>query len=71
MNRHDDDMLLKALVILIVCIVSMMMICVECALLPRYGWLWLILLLILALAAVFSGVMAVKAWRDKYGRRRK
>ena len=47
MSVRNDDNIIKSLVILAVCIVAMLMVCTECALLPQYGWLWLILLLIL------------------------
>ena len=39
MNRNHDP-IVKATVIIVACIVATIMICVECALLPRYGWLW-------------------------------
>lgn len=50
MSVRNDDNIIKSLVILAVCIVAMLMVCTECALLPQYGWLWLILLLILAIS---------------------
>ena len=68
MSVRNDDNIIKSLVILAVCIVAMLMVCTECALLPQYGWLWLILLLILAIAAVFSVVMGIKTWLDEHGR---
>ena len=43
MSVRNDDNIIKSLVILAVCIVAMLMVCTECALLPQYGWLWLIL----------------------------
>ena len=69
MNVRNDEKIIKPLLILAVCIVAMLMVCTECALLPQYGWLWLILLLILAIAAVFSVVMGVKTWLDEHGRK--
>lgn len=69
MSVRNDDNIIKSLVILAVCIVAMLMVCTECALLPQYGWLWLILLLILAIAAVFSVVMGIKTWLDEHGRK--
>ena len=67
MSVRNDDNIIKSLVILAVCIVAMLMVCTECA--PQYGWLWLILLLILAIAAVFSVVMGIKTWLDEHGRK--
>ena len=46
------------------------MICVECALLPRYGWLWLVLLGLIATAIIFCVVTIVLAWRHGKGGRR-
>lgn len=69
MSVRNDDNIIKSLVILAVCIVAMLMVCTECALLPQYGWLWLILLLILAIAAVFSVVMGIKTCLDEHGRK--
>lgn len=69
MSVRNDDNIIKSLVILAVCIVAMLMVCTECALLSQYGWLWLILLLILAIAAVFSVVMGIKTWLDEHGRK--
>lgn len=69
MSVRNDDNIIKSLVILAVCIVAMLMVCTECALQPQYGWLWLILLLILAIAAVFSVVMGIKTWLDEHGRK--
>ena len=69
MSVRNDDNIIKSLVILAVCIVAMLMVCTECALRPQYGWLWLILLLILAIAAVFSVVMGIKTWLDEHGRK--
>ena len=43
MSVRNDDNIIKSLVILAVCIVAMLMVCTECALLPQYGWLWLIM----------------------------
>ena len=65
MSVRNDDNIIKSLVILAVCIVAMLMVCTECALLPQYGWLWLIL----AIAAVFSVVMGIKTWLDEHGRK--
>lgn len=65
MSVRNDDNIIKPLVILAVCIVAMLMVCTECALLPQYGWLWLIL----AIAAVFSVVMGIKTWLDEHGRK--
>lgn len=67
--RDDNQGIIRAVVILIACILAMLMVCTECALLPQYGWLWLILLIILAIAAVFSVVMGVKTWLDEHGRK--
>ena len=50
MNRNHDP-IVKATVIIVACIVATIMICVECALLPRYGWLWLVLLGLVATAS--------------------
>lgn len=69
MSVRNDDNIIKSLVILAVCIVAMLMVCTECVLLPQYGRLWLILLLILAIAAVFSVVMGIKTWLDEHGRK--
>lgn len=38
MSVRNDDNIIKSLVILAVCIVAMLMVCTECALLPQYGW---------------------------------
>lgn len=62
MNRNHDP-IVKATVIIVACIVATIMICVECALLPRYGWLWLVLLGLIATAIIFCVVTIVLAWR--------
>ena len=69
MNR-DHDPIVKAAVIIVACVAAIIMVCAECALLPRYGWLWLILLLVLATAIIFCTVTIIRAWRQgKVGRR--
>ena len=69
MNRNHDP-IVKATVIIVACIVATIMICVECALLPRYGWLWLVLLGLIATAIIFCVVTIVLAWRHGKGGRR-
>lgn len=69
MNR-DRDTIVKAVVIIMTCIAAAIMVCVECALLPRYGWMWLILLLVLATAIIFCVVTIVHAWKQGKGGRR-
>ena len=69
MSVRNDDNIIKTLVILAVCIVAKLMVSTESALQPQYGWLWLILLLILAIAAGFSVVMGFKTWLDEHGRK--
>lgn len=69
MNR-DHDPIVKAAVIIVACVAAIIMVCAECALLPRYGWLWLILLLVLATAIIFCTVTIIRAWRQGKGGRR-
>ena len=69
MNRNHDP-IVKATVIIVACIVATIMICVECALLPRYGWLWLVLLGLISTAIIFCVVTIVLAWRHGKGGRR-
>ena len=69
MNR-DHDPIVKAAVIIVACVAAIIMVCAECALLPRYGWLWLILLLVLATAIIFCTVTIIRAWGQGKGGRR-
>ena len=68
MDRNHDP-IVKVTVIIVACIVATIMICVECALLPRYGWLWLVLLGLVATAIIFCVVTIVLAWRHGKGGR--
>lgn len=65
--RRDDNQLTKAVVIIIACVCATMMVAVECMLLPSFGWVWIILLLLLAGAAGYAVWTIVRIWTD--GRR--
>lgn len=63
MNGHDGRV--RAAAIIVACLAAGVMVCAQCALLPRFGWLWAILLLVLAAAAVFCAATIVKTWIDE------
>ncbi len=69
MNGHDG--MVRAVTIIIACLAAGVMVCAQCVLLPRFGWLWAILLLVLAGAGVFCAAWIVKTWIDgRKGRNR-
>ena len=65
--RRDDNQLTKAVVIIIACVCAAMMVAVECMLLPSFGWVWIILLLLLAGAAGYAVWTIIRIWTS--GRR--
>lgn len=63
MNGHDGRV--RAAAIIVACLAAGVMVCAQCVLLPRFGWLWAILLLVLGVAVVFCAAVIAKTWIDE------
>lgn len=63
----ENDRLVRAVIVLAACLLAAIMVVIECMLLPRFGWIWIILLVMLVAAAGYAGWTIVRELLSRRG----